>query len=190
VAVARRDLRTLVSVGTIADAPLSAAASSALAGRFDADCRATTDRVERVSRRGRSSGSNCERDNNLRTLASLPRSRAVSIDCRASARAERSDRRRRRRGPDRCGDGRSGTRRRLSFQARSSNRAAPQTARQFAGSRADRPGGLSTPRQQTRTVVAVVVHRGRPRSVSTTNGARRRGAGRLEYLAPPSLFRA
>jgi hypothetical protein len=36
-AVARRDLKTRVSVGTIEDAPLSADAASALAGRFYED---------------------------------------------------------------------------------------------------------------------------------------------------------
>jgi hypothetical protein len=126
------------------------AAASALAGRFDSNCRTTTDRVERVSRRGRSSGGNCDRGTNRRISASLQRRRAVSIDCRASARAERSVRRRRRRAggcpstrrdvPDRCGDGRSGApaeRRRRSFKAKSTNRAAPPTARRFPGSRVD-----------------------------------------------------
>jgi hypothetical protein len=65
--VARCDLKTLVSVGTMDDLPLSADAASALAGRFDADSAATTERVERVSRRGRSSGINCDRDTNRRT---------------------------------------------------------------------------------------------------------------------------
>jgi hypothetical protein len=68
-AVARRDLKTLAWVGTMKDALLSADAASALAGSFAADSAATTERVERVSRRGRSSGSNCDNYTNRRTSA-------------------------------------------------------------------------------------------------------------------------
>jgi hypothetical protein len=167
-AVARRDLKTLVSVGTMEDAPHAA---SALAGSFDADSAATTERVERVSRRGRSSGSNCDRDTNRRTSASLLCSRAVLIDCRASARTGRADRRCRRRaggcplprrdGPGRCEDPPERCRR--SFQARSTNRAAPTTARRLMSARDNRLDGLSTP-VEARPVAVTSVNRNRPPS--------------------------
>jgi hypothetical protein len=194
VAEAHRDLKTLVSVGTI-EAPLSADAESALAGSFDADSAVTTERVVRVSRRGRSSGSNRDRDTNRRTSASLQRSRAVSVDCRESAGMGPADQRCRRRaggcppprldGPGRCED--PPERRRHSFQARSTNRAAPTTARRLVSARDNRIDGSSTPVEARPVAVTAVDRNSPPSSRRKKIEGEARG---LEYPVFLSPFRA